>query len=257
MPADRKSAKRSDARGHGHGTPRARRAARRNPTLNEDASLQAERMLVLADLVPGLVHELNSPLSVLLGQAQVLHERLAGGPEATGAARLARAAERCAQVARQFAVLARDASPERTVVALNPVVEETLALFAFPLRAAMVTLERDLGADTPSLLADPHELRVLVASVVRSALRTARERPGERVIRVRTSQHPERGAAVLEVSHGAPTPEAEVSGPDALPPSLFLADQIVRNLGGVLTRPQGGRVFARVEFATAHRADVR
>ena len=254
MPADRSRA---------HGRPRGRAAPSRTQGAGgvpaNEMLVRAERMLLVSDLVGGLVHELNNPLGVVIGQSHLLRDRLTGSREAVAVERLARAAERCAQIGRSFAIVAREEPPEPRWVALNPLVEETLSLFAYAFCTAEVLVERELDAGVPGLLADPREVRLLVANLLAGALRAVRAGSPPRILRVITRCHPKTRSPVLDVDHNGPrllpVREAGVLSPPpqkataAGPPSLFLADHIARSLGARLTTEGTTKTFARVEFA--------
>ena len=67
----------------------------------------------MGQLLAGVAHELNNPLSVLTGQALLLQEALGDGPLGERADKIAKAAERSARIVRNFLALARHRPPER------------------------------------------------------------------------------------------------------------------------------------------------
>jgi signal transduction histidine kinase len=218
--------------------------------------VRAEAMLAIADLLGGVLHDLNNPLAAVLGQAEVLQERFALGRDRTAAERISRAARRVAGLARSLVRVAKEAPEEPTPVSLNALVEETLPLFAHSLLVKGVALETRLALDTPGLVARPRDLRLLVVALLGPALEVAgRTRPSS--LRLETSC-PRTGTARLEVVSPERSIDAgfepRVFQTDGDGPSLYLAERETQRLGGVLTL-QGG--LLRVDLPARGRVAAR
>ena len=201
--------------------------------------VRGESMLLLADLLGGVLHELNNPLSVVLGQAAVLKERLGEGPERTAVDRIVRSADRLAQVARSFVALAREGASKPLLLSLNEIVEETLDFFRHSLAVRRVGLEMSLAPVSPMLFVDPREARLLVASLVGPALEAAGGPGGSGLLRVETERRPRSGAGLVVSCPGRALnrrSEPRLFEPSQAPgPTLFLAEQITRAFGGTMT----------------------
>jgi len=148
--------------------------------------MQSEKVAAMGSLLAGVAHELNNPLTVLSGQAQLL---LADSDAALTrrAAQIHRAADRCVRIVRNFLALARQRPPERTEVSLVQVVDGAVELVAYELRTDGIEVAVELADNLPVLWADGHQLHQVLVNIIVNAHHAMRRQPGPRrlVIRAR------------------------------------------------------------------------
>ena len=99
----------------------AAKAAAAEIERQREALHQSEKLAALGSLLAGVAHELNNPLSVVLGQATMLREELAAGGAMRNrrvkrAEQIQAAAERCARVVRSFMAIASQHKAEEAPV---------------------------------------------------------------------------------------------------------------------------------------------
>src|SRR3989449_2596654 len=121
--------------------------------------MQSEKVAAMGSLLAGGAHELNNPLTVLSGQAQLLldleHDPAVVAKRAT---RIKDAVGRCVRIVRNFLALARQHPPERKSTALTEVMHGAVELLAYELRCDDVEVTVDVAPDVPVLWADAHQL---------------------------------------------------------------------------------------------------
>ncbi|MBI4608537.1 MAG: response regulator [Candidatus Rokubacteria bacterium] len=166
--------------------------------------LQTEKLATMGELLAGVAHELNNPLSVLLGQSALLREMAGSGPVAERVEKIAKATERCARIVRNFLTLARQHPLERQRVSLNHVVQEAVELLAYPLRVDNVEVTLNLAPDLPVLWADPHQLHQVVVNLVTNAHHAMREALAPRQLTLTTAHDEVAGRVSLEVADTGP-----------------------------------------------------
>jgi signal transduction histidine kinase/ActR/RegA family two-component response regulator len=172
---------------------------------------QSEKMSSLGQLISGTAHELNNPLTSVLGYAQLLaaSELAAGDPEiGRRLSVLRRDAERCQRIVQNLLAFARRRPPERKPVSINQVLESTIALVAYALRVEGVSVTTELDPTVPAIEGDAHELQQAVLNLLTNAkdALAGRDEPGTIVVRSRVS-----GAEVLV--------DVEDNGP-GIPPEI-------------------------------------
>jgi PAS domain S-box-containing protein len=168
-----------------------------------EAVYQAEKLATMGHLLAGVAHELNNPLSVVLGQATLL-QQTAGSPLAERVEQLMRAAERCARIVRNFLTLARQHPAERQQVDLNQVVREAVELLAYPLRVDSIEVCLHLADELPPLSADPDQLHQVVVNLISNAHQAMRETPLPRCLTLTTRYDHEQLRVHLQVADTGP-----------------------------------------------------
>ena len=129
-----------------------RAAAEAQIQRQRDALHQSEKLTALGSLLAGVAHELNNPLSVVVGYSSMLKELAQDDGTRQRAERVHAAAERCARIVKTFLAMARSRPPQRGPVAINEVMEDALDLAGYGLRTADVEIVRELEADLPQVL---------------------------------------------------------------------------------------------------------
>jgi signal transduction histidine kinase len=174
--------------------------------------IQSEKLAAMGSLLAGVAHELNNPLSVVMGQAALLQLTAAAGPMAERVGKIVTAAERCARIVKNFLALARQQPMERQAVSLNRVVEGAVELLAYPLRVDTVEIALELAPDLPDIWADPHQLHQLVVNLVSNAHQAMRTISTRRRISLTTRLDPAASRVLFAVADTGPGISSEVQG---------------------------------------------
>ncbi len=176
--------------------------------------LQTEKMAALGHLVSGIAHELNNPLTAIMGYAQLLLGHGLGPLQLSEAEKVYQEAERARRIVKNLLYFARENKPERTRVDLNEIVERTLALRSYELRVENIVVETELDRGIPATMADPYQLQQVVLNLVVNAEQALLEERGRGHVRIRTSHSslPNGERILLEIADDGPgIPQADAS----------------------------------------------
>ena len=154
----------------------------------ETQLVQSEKLAAVGQLVSGVAHELNNPLTSITGLSEFLLEQKELGKKDRGHLQVIHEqAERAGRIVRNLLTFARKGSGERVLVDLNDVIRRTLALMTYDLKLKDISVERELSGALPGVLGDRHGLQQVVLNLVTNAAQAVSENPRERAREISVS----------------------------------------------------------------------
>ena len=150
----------------------------------QEQLLQSEKMSAVGQLISGVAHELNNPLTAILGYAQLLEN---AGPRRASSdyvAKLYKQAQRTHRVVQNLLSFARQRKPQKQTVDLRSVLDETIALREYDMKVNNIALDREIPEDVPSVIADPHQLEQVFLNIINNALDAMIEGSGSGVLKI-------------------------------------------------------------------------
>ena len=174
--------------------------------------VQAAKMSALGQLVSGVAHELNNPLSVIVGYGQLLLARDIPETLKRPIELMVSQADRMAKIVRNLLFFSRQRPPEHLGVDLKEVLERTLALRVNQLSLSGIAVEKEYARDLPVIAADPQQLEQVFLNLLLNAEQALMDakRGGRILLRTRVAEEG-RAVEVQVLDDGPGIP------PDALP----------------------------------------
>jgi two-component system NtrC family sensor kinase len=169
------------------------RQAYENLRRTQEQLLQSDKMAAVGQLISGVAHELNNPLTAILGYSQLLTSNGQTGPQGLEYAdKLYKQAQRTHRIVQNLLSFARQHKPERVAVRLNQLLEETLGLRDYDLRMSNVRVHLELDPQLPETSADPHQLQQVFLNMVNNAVDAILENSANGELWVRSGSNAER-----------------------------------------------------------------
>jgi PAS domain S-box-containing protein len=135
-----------------------------------DKLVHAEKMAAVGQLVSGVAHEVNNPLTAILGFADLLMEN----PDLTEGARkdlrvILQEAQRTKQIVQNLLSFARQMPPQRNALQLNAILRRTIQLRSYDFNSHGVDVIEHLDEGLPDVIGDAHQLQQVFLNILNNA----------------------------------------------------------------------------------------
>jgi PAS domain S-box-containing protein len=172
----------------------------------EQQIVQSERLAAMGAMIGGFAHELNNPLTYILGVSELLQESQSTDTTQKQVAMLQQQARRAADIVQNLTYFSRPPTPGQTRVNLGEVVERTLNLHAYSLRKNNITVDFLREPGLPNVQGDPHQMMQVFLNLILNAEQAIREARDRGTIRIRLGKTGESvWASFLDDGPGIPS----------------------------------------------------
>jgi len=151
----------------------------------EQQIVQSERLAAMGAMIGGVAHELNNPLTAILGVSELLQDTETNESARKQLAMLQQQARRAAEIVQNLTYFSRPPAPGKSRINLVEIVERTLNLHAYSLRKNNITVDFLKETGVPYALGDPHQLMQVFLNLIMNGEQAIREAREKGTLRIR------------------------------------------------------------------------
>jgi PAS domain S-box-containing protein len=145
-----------------------KRAEEKEAQLQQELYLSS-RLAAIGQLAAGVAHEINNPLTGILGFSQRLLRKSTDEEARRGLERIHNEAQRAAKVVGNLLTFARRRESKKQYADINEIVQKTLELRAYELKTGNVEVITELTSNLPRTMADFHQMQEVFLNIILNA----------------------------------------------------------------------------------------
>lgn len=221
-----------------------------NEKLLQQQLIQSEKLSAIGELISGIAHELNNPLTGVMGYSQLLQLRKDLDDRAKeNLLKINNLALRCQKIVQNLLSFARKQKPERTLSDINEILERTVELRSYELQVDNIQMSRELDRNLPKTIADAHQLQQVFLNVVTNAEQAMLEAHGKGHLTIRTHTDSQNERIVVEIADDGPgIPESyrtRIFDPFFTTKDVGKGTGLGLSLSYGMIKEHGGNIYAR------------
>jgi len=173
--------------------------------------LQTEKLSALGGMIAGVAHEINNPLTAVIGYSQLLQAMDLGSQVHHDLGQILEAGLRVKRIVANLLDFSRQHAPRKQYLDMNEVVSSALELRVHDLINSGIHVQTDLDTDLPSTMADRHQLQQVLINIINNAQQAMEEKGGPGVLTV-TTRRGEDNTILVSIQDTGPGIPPEIMG---------------------------------------------
>jgi PAS domain S-box-containing protein len=146
-----------------------KQAEAENQQLRDKAEISS-RLAAIGEMAAGIAHEINNPLTGVIGFSELLLENPNLPPDIRDQIRIiAEGGNRVRNIVKRMLTFARQTKPMRTSGSINELIEASLGLRSYVLRTANIEVVKHLAPDLPWVVVDPGQMQQVFLNLIVNA----------------------------------------------------------------------------------------
>ncbi len=131
--------------------------------------IQAEKLSSLGGILSGVAHELNNPLTSIVGISQLIMRKSTSEDIRDKLEIIHRESMRTSKIIQGLLTFAREHKPERKMISINKIIEESYRLREYEFKVDNIAIKLELSEDIPLTAADPYQLQQVFINLINNS----------------------------------------------------------------------------------------
>jgi PAS domain S-box-containing protein len=212
----------------------------------QEQLIMADRLASMGELVSGVAHELNNPLTGVIGFSELLLEKNIPEDLRENVVIIHHEAQRAAEVVKNMLAFARKQSPSRQSINLNNAIERVLSLRTYEHKVNNIKVITSLSRDLPDIMGDAFQLQQVFLNIIINAEYFMKKTPGGGELIIKTERAGDKIIASIKDNGPGISPENinKIFDPFFSTKEVGAGTGLGLSLSHGIIREHGGRIFA-------------
>ena len=132
--------------------------------------VRSEKLAAIGQLVAGVAHELNNPLTSIVGYSELMTDEIKDGPARQKLDKMLREAKRMRRIIENLLRFARQNNLEKKFTDLKPLVLEVLALREYHIRQNDVAVQIEMEPELPHVSMDEDQIKQILLNLLNNSM---------------------------------------------------------------------------------------
>ena len=150
--------------------------------------VQNEKLAAIGELIAGVAHELNNPLTTITLWAELLQQQSISEQERYDLSKIISESRQATSIVQRLLDFSRQHPLERKAVDLNYLLKSTLEIIDFEIKKSNIHFEIQLDSNLPITAADPYQIKQVILNLVKNAMQAVNQREKEGSIKIITEK---------------------------------------------------------------------
>ncbi|MEW6065070.1 MAG: ATP-binding protein [Bacillota bacterium] len=160
----------------------------------EGQLVHSAKLVAIGEMAAGVAHELNSPMTVIIGTAQMMQRDIGSeDPRAEWLDDIIGCGMRCKKIIQNLLSFSRQGQFSLVETSINDQVEKVFSLIHYQINRNNIEIVKDLDPMVPSVMANGHQLQQVLINLLLNARDALEENEGEKCITLSTGVTEEEG----------------------------------------------------------------
>ncbi len=173
---------------------------------------QNEKMSALGELLAGVAHELNNPLSVVVGHSLMLSEEASDPEVIRQINKISKAAERCTKIVKTFLSMARQQPTRMEYCDINALIKTAVDVASYGQAFERIVVASDLAADLPQIEVDGDQITQVIINLILNAEHAMNDAGQGGKIQITTKRRADGKSVSIIVEDDGPGIAADIRG---------------------------------------------
>jgi len=175
-----------------------------------EIAYQSEKLSAMGELLAGVAHELNNPLSVVVGYSMMMQTAVEDPALKKQVDNIAQAADRCSRIVKAFLSMARQRPMELTQCSMNEALLAALDIVGHRLRKSEVDVHINIDENLPDVEADEDQIIQVFTNLLVNAENALAGQPEPRRLELKSTFDQHNEQAIISIKDSGPGIPADV-----------------------------------------------